>query len=129
MDAGSDPKNPKLTIVDRLLRADAKSKVHKFSENGKESTLTDLELQMKEIENGPVLTRFGDRAKSGLPVGVSAKTVVEEEKAKVIAHVEKFSEEFRTMDMTAEEVARAFESKRKQDPTLTAEKYLNIEAA
>jgi hypothetical protein len=123
MDRGADGKQP--TIVDRLLRADAHQKVHKFSEGGKTHALSELDLQMREIERRPVLVKFGERR-----VGTTKDaTAGDDEKAKVEGHYEQFAEEFAKGQTTKEDFLKAFESARKSNPKLTAEKFLNPKAA
>ena len=118
-----DPKSPRPTLVDRLLRADARQKVHKFSENGKTVELTELELQMREVESRPQLVRFGERSVKTGPGGAAGR---DGEKAKVKEHYERFSEDFRRMGTTEEELTKAFEAAQKRDPDLTAAKFLKL---
>ncbi len=48
-----------------------------------------------------------------------------DEEKKVEQYVEKFSEQFRGMKTSKEEIVTAFRHRRKNDPTLTAERFLN----
>ncbi len=65
IDHSDDPKtkqrvNPANTW-DRLMRADAVNRTFKFSDG--KPPVSELELQMAEIEAGPVLLKFGERMK------------------------------------------------------------------
>ena len=57
--AGKVLPSQKPAIIDRLTRADGKQVVRKFTEKGKATvSLTELDLQMAEIEKGPALLSF-----------------------------------------------------------------------
>jgi hypothetical protein len=122
LDSG-DPKNPRPTVIDRLFAANHSQKVHKFRENGKDVPCTELELQMKEIETGPVLKRYGE---SVIKSGSTTAAAGEEEKEKVKEHFEQFRERFERAGVTQEGYLKAFESQRKTNRELTAEKYTNM---
>jgi hypothetical protein len=62
VDHSDDPKtkarvNP-ANVFDRLMRADAVNRVFKFADR---PPMSELELQMAEIEAGPVVLKFGDQ--------------------------------------------------------------------
>lgn len=121
MDPG-DPKNPRPTLADRLMRADARTVVHKFREGGKEVALTELDLQMREIEARPVLQRFGERVKTG----DSKPGDVEEETGKVRRFAESnadFAKALEAAGRTPEEYVAAFAKAKKENPRLTAKQY------
>lgn len=116
-----DPKNPRPTLIDRLMRADARTTVHKFSENGKEVKLTELDLQMREIETRPQLVRFGERLKGG---GAMAGRGTDAEVEKVEAHFEQFREQFERHGTKREDLVSGFKAARDRNRDLKAEDYL-----
>lgn len=77
------------SVYRRLLRANANRAVEKFSENGKTVELTDLQAQMREIEERPSLfsERFSD------PVQRTGSK--DEEDGVLRTHYHKFSEDYR----------------------------------
>jgi hypothetical protein len=110
-------------VQSRLLRADAHAKVHKFGEGGKECVRTELDEQMAEIQNGPVLLKFGERK-----FGNGGNASADDGKAAVEAHYEAFAETYERMGTTKEEIVSAYEGARKMNPKLTAEKFLAAKA-
>lgn len=106
--------------VSRLLRADHRNKVQTFAD-GKSVEMTELELQMAELEKRPTLFRFGEK----LPTAFEDPKLADGEKAKVEAHYESFSEQFSQMGMTKEKFVQGFEAGRKRNPRLTAQDYVN----
>jgi hypothetical protein len=113
------------TLIDRLMRADARATVRKFSEKGKTLELTELDLQMREIEDRPVLLKYGERTRSS-GRGSAAETPADSEIAKVEAHYEQFSESFQKLSTTKDDFVKAFKSRQKSEPGFTAERFLNI---
>ena len=122
-----DPKAPRWTVIDRLFACDHANKVHKFREGGKDVSLTELELAMKEIETGPRLRKFGELLiKSSGTVGASD----DPEKDKVQRFAEsnaEFQTALRAMRKTPEEYVAEFEAAQKkakaQKKTLTATQF------
>lgn len=86
----------KEAMINRLMRADPHTKtVHKFSENGKvvSLTLSELEVQQREIERGPLLIKYGEKvvtSKAGAAAGATGSD--DPEVARVEMAFEKFSE-------------------------------------
>lgn len=127
LDTG-DPKAPRPTVVDRLMRADHRRKVHKFSERGSdgkptETELTELELQMKEIETGPALWKFGEKLKGPYTV----QTAETED----VAKVEKFHEEnaprFAGAGLSKEKLVDGWKKYKAANPEITTEKFLTAQ--
>lgn len=108
------------SIRKRLLRADSRTPVAKFSEGNKTIVATEYDLQVRELERRPTLfaERFAQPGKGGTAESEDAEV------AKVEAHFEMFSERFGKINTTREELVGAFKIKRKQDREMTAEKFL-----
>lgn len=111
----ADPAN----LRNRLMRADGKTVVEKFKEKGKTVELTELDLQMREIEKRPPF-KFSER----IPAG-KVQDSGDGEKDKVIAHYEQFAERFTKLGTSKEDMVKAFESSVKRRPGLTAEAFLS----
>ncbi len=112
-------KPPTGTTYHRLLRADARSKVVKFSDGDKTVEDTELAAQMAEIRRRR--SAFVERFKDA-PLGK------EHEDAHVEAIVQKFSEHeeaFRRMGQTEEKLVSAYKAERERNPKLTADQFLN----
>lgn len=103
---------------DRLMRADCKSVIHKFSEGGKTLELTEYDLQTRELEKQPTL--FSERFAS--PTSATGSDDVEV--AKVEQHYEMFAEQFDQLNTTKDEFVGAFTARRKRDRKFTAKQYL-----
>lgn len=115
-----DAKNPRPTILDRLLRADARTVVHKFSEGGKQVELSELDLQMREIERRPTLLRFNERqVKQALANGKQPDPAVEV----ITETVEKFSEYFPKGE-TTESMSKGYAAFKKHNPKASVEDFL-----
>lgn len=110
LDAG-DPKNPRPTLIDRLMRADARTAVEKFSEGGKQVALTELDLQMREIERRPVLVRFGEAVKAA-PGGFDSFA---EQRQRAEQFYESNREAFAKVGTTREEFLKTFEQASEAD--------------
>lgn len=109
----------KASIHARLMRADSKTCITKFKEkSGRIAELSELDLQMKEIEARPTL--FGERFKAPL-TGTQSEDA---EIAKVEEHFEQFSEGFNRVGTTREKLVAGFKAARKHTPNLTAAEYL-----
>ena len=106
-------------VHDRLMRAQT-AKVHKFSEKGKTLTLSDFDLQVRELEARP--SRFAEHFADP----PEARSGEDDEAAKVEAHFEAYSESFRKVGTTKEDLVGAFKARRKDDPKLTAERFLKV---
>jgi len=116
-----DRANP-ANIVDRLLRADAKTVVSKFRENGKDQIMTELDLQLREIEQRQPM-RFNENAVKGGESGkIGTSGNADQEVEKVRSHFEKYSEHFK--GYTEEKFVEGFLAAREYDPALTAEQFL-----
>lgn len=108
-------------IFEQLMRADAREKVVKFSERGKTLTLTEIEAQMKAIEQRP--TRFGELVKQPLTHRGGASGTDDEAEVEKVA---RFSETAHMRDAleaagkTPEEFVEEFRKARKERPRLTA---------
>lgn len=79
---------PDGSVYRRLMRASASKVVHKFSEGTKTVEVTDLQDQMREIEDRPTL--FGERYRDPKP---QPGTNADGEQI-VLAHFDKFSEDY-----------------------------------
>lgn len=125
----------KPNLYDRLMRADAVSVVHKFSEKGKLKELTELDLQMQELEARPAF-KFGERVKSGA-AGLAGKTVAadpnaisDDDEHKLGEFYESFAEKFPKRNSKGEafgakDLVAGYKAAKKYNPDLTPEEYLN----
>ena len=113
-----DPANP-ANIKDRLMRADSSAIVQKFKEGGQEVALTELDLQMKEIEGRKPFV-FGERFVQ--PLRKSGD--VDSEVQQIEDHFEIFSELFQKNGMTKERLVEGFKLEKKARPSLTAREYI-----
>lgn len=117
-----DSDNP-ANLFDRLMRADAKTVIRKFKENGKEQRLTELEMQMREIDQRPARA-FSEQVRSA-KYGKNGKKGEEEadiEVEKVEEAYDRFSENFK--GTSKQTFVDGFKIERKHHPQLTAEDYL-----
>lgn len=122
-----DPRDP-ANLRDRLLRADSRSVIASFTESAGgrkvKRNMTELDLQIREVEGRrPFL--FGEKVRSGQPGGGAADSESETEVQKVEDHWDSYSEQFTKMSTPKEELVGAYKTRRKQDPTLTAERFLD----
>jgi hypothetical protein len=110
-------------VYDRLMRADARAVVRKFTENGKEVGLTEFDLQVRELETLPTL--FAERMRSPVVAGEYEDAEVE----KVATNVRMYSEQYSANGHSVETVVTAFklerDAKKKEGQVFTAEKFLN----
>lgn len=113
-----DPANP-ANLKARLLRADSRSTVAKFSEKGKTVELTELDLQMREVDARPAF-KFGERIVATKP-GEAAE---DEQVAEIESHYEQFSEQFGRAGVTKDRFVSGFKAERKMNPKLTAADFL-----
>ena len=125
----------KPNLYDRLMRADAVAVVHKFSEKGKTKQLTELDLQMQELEARPAF-KFGERVKSSS--GAVAKgafaadpnAITDDEERKIGEFYESFAERFPRLNSKGErfgakDILAGYKAAKKHDPDLTPEQYLD----
>lgn len=117
-----DQTNP-ANLRDRLMRADAITPVRTFSERGKKVELTELDLQMKEIDNRKPFT-FSERMKAG-KAGTNHLEAADHETAELEAHYEMFSEQFSKQGTTKEAMIKAFKGEKSMRPQLTVDEFLN----
>ena len=71
-------------LTAQLMRADAVNKVVKFGDGDKAETLTELDAQMRTIESGPIILKFGDK----MPLSPEAANRFLEARQRVKARVE-----------------------------------------
>ncbi len=95
------------------------NKVHKFTENGKEVTATARGLALQQLKDRPskFAEHFADPSQASAPA--------DPEKAKVEQHWNSFSESF-GKHTPKTEFLTAFDNARKIDPTVTADRFLNL---
>lgn len=110
------------TVRERLYRADSKTVVKKFKEGKKEVTLTELDLQMREIDRRKAFA-FGERMKAA-PKADGTVEADDDEIRKVEDHYEQFRENFRTHGLTKEKLVTGFKQARQINPETTADKFL-----
>jgi hypothetical protein len=110
--AEKDGERQDLLALDRTV-------IHRFSEGGKTIQESMFDRRVRRLRARPSMfgERFRDPANSG--------TGAQGEKAKVEAHYETYSEQFAKYGTSKEDLVGAFESRRKQDPGLTAERFLS----
>lgn len=111
-------------LYDRLMRADAVRTVRRFREGKKEAALTELDLQMREIEQRPVrafseLVKKGGGFRGGKPGSVEADAEVE----KIEDAFDRFSESF-PRGINKETLVEGFKAEKKVHPDLMAEDFL-----
>jgi hypothetical protein len=106
--------NPIPNLLDRLQRADARQSIHTFKEGTKEVPMTELDLQMAEIEARPPL-RFAERLRQSADRS-------HDDNARVAAHYDQFSEDFRKAGITREKYLATFERNRDQ---VSADAYIH----
>lgn len=107
-------------VYERLIRADSRSVVCKFTEKGQKVEATELDMQMREIDARPTL--FREKFKDPQ----TQTTSEDAEVAKVESHYESFREAFAATNTKKEELVSAFKAKRKRDESLTADRFLNV---
>lgn len=120
-----DESNP-ASIKARLYRADCVTPVIKHAEKGgkggkggKVKPLTELDLQMAEIDRRPAF-KFAERFKDPL----SSKKGEDAETSKIEEHFEAYSEQFGKVGMTKEKLLAGFKAERSRNVKLTAEEFL-----
>lgn len=114
-------------VKSRLYRADAINKVVLFSEGGKQTKITELADQMKEIEAGPVVMKFGEKVKTHAGKPVEAGDDHDEEVVKFSELIEEKNQQFGGELFTPKEIKdsiEAFKKVRKANPKVTAESAL-----
>ena len=114
-----DPADP-CSVRARLYRADGKAVVLTFAEKGQDVPLTELDLQMREIDKNPAF-RFGERFRQP----AKARGEGDGEAQKIEAHFEQFAEQFGRQNVSKDSLVSGFEAARKRRPQLTADQYLN----
>jgi hypothetical protein len=105
-------------LFDRLLRADSKAIVHKYRDKGKDVCLTELDLQMQEIDARQPRT-FAEKVKSPSKADAEDTDVAEIED-----HYEAFSESFRAVGTSKESLIKGFQAAKKHNAELTAREFL-----
>ena len=114
-----DESNPKVpSIKQRLYNADARNVVHKYSENGKEVAMTQLDFVLEAIRSRKPET-FADKVP-----GASFKVSEDAEIAKIEANYDKFSETYQKHGTTKESMVKAFKARRQGKPDLTADEFI-----
>ena len=115
-------------VFDRLMRTDASQVVHSYRDKGKEIALTAFDLAKQEIERRRPFA-FSERVKSGTG-GASGTGTADDnsdgEVAKVEAHYERFSENFKKLGTKKDGLVAGFKAARKADEELTAEEFLGV---
>jgi antitoxin component of RelBE/YafQ-DinJ toxin-antitoxin module len=114
-------------VKSRLYRADAINKVVLFSEGGKQTKITELADQMKEIEAGPVVMKFGEKVKTHGGKPVDPGDDHDEEVVKFSELIEEKNQQFGGELFTPKEIKdsiEAFKKVRKANPKVTAESAL-----
>ncbi len=107
-------------VFDRLMRADSRVVVQKYAEkDGKEIELTEFDLQLREIDS-KVPMQFGERFRD--PAEALSKE--EGEARKVEQHYDQYAERFTAVEVTKENLLKAFKARQAKDKSLTAEKFL-----
>lgn len=116
-----DESNQKVpSLRQQMYFADAKTVVHKYTENGKEVGMTQLDMLMESVRARKPET-FSEK------IPASGKPLPEDgEIAKIGAHFEQFSESFLGLGQTKEKLVEGFKVRRKMNPTVTAEEYLSV---
>lgn len=116
---GRLPPAQRESVRQRLLRADCKAVVGKFSEDGRDVPATEFELQVRELERAPSL--FSEKFRSG---GGSTQAEQDDESAQVEEHYECFSERFEQYGVKKEDYVGAFRAARKAQKGLTANEFI-----
>jgi len=116
-----DPKGKVQNVWTELMRADSENVVLTFSEKGKAVGMTELDLKMKAIREGPKLARYAERA----GVGKNGNGQSDEELAKVqrFSETPRFSQVLEVAGKTPTEYVEGFKKAKEQNPRLTAEMY------
>ena len=115
-----DRKNP-LNTVDELLRLNREQKVHKFSEGGKQTMLSDLELRMKAIEAGPVVWKNSELAASNNGGALNSDGT-----DPAHARIERFCEEKGIKESVRKEMIEGWEAMKKAVPNADVVDYLTV---
>ncbi len=116
--AGKLPPARKESVRAQLMTANT-SDVIKFSEGGQEVALSSFDLAVKNLEAMPSM--FGERIRPGIE-----QTSEDLEVDKVGQHWEMYAETFTNIGTPKAELVDAFKHRRKQDRTLTADRFLNV---
>jgi hypothetical protein len=107
-------------VAKRLYRANSSTPVETFTEKGKKVSLTEFDLQVREIEAREPF-RFGERVKTG-----GAPDAEDEEAAKVASHFDMHREQFEKFGETKEGLVNAFKLERKaKKGNLTADEFIH----
>ena len=109
-----------------LLLSLSTAKVVKFSDGGKETTTSQLDLALRELRSGPVLVRFSERLKATGGKGAGKDGGRQEDDAEVAAvraNYQAYSEQFAGANLSEDDLVNAFEFQRKTRPGLTAEQF------
>lgn len=123
---GRLPPAERPAVLSRLMRADPKTVVEKFSEvkGGKKvvTEATEFDLQVRELEARPRF--FHERARSGERGTAGGAREEDAEAEKVGQHYEMFKEDF-PRGVTREGLVEGFKAAKKHDAGLTAQQFLN----
>ncbi len=112
--------NPRFrTLTERLMAMDDTVVVERFSEGGKEVTLTQLGMEMEAIKARPSQS-YGSKTRGATESGGPDMDL-----AKVELHYAAHAEKFAEYNTSKEEFVGGFIANRKYDPKITAEQYLN----
>lgn len=115
-----DTENNPANLFDRLMRADASTPVRKFREGKKDVSLTELDLQMREIDARPA-RMFSEKVKAGKAGNGSADDDIEVEK--VSEAFDRFSEVF-PKGTKKEDLIAGYKAEKKHHPEVTAADFL-----
>ncbi len=115
-----DTDNP-ANLYDRLMRADASRTIRKFREGKKDVALTELDLQMREIDARPA-RMFSEQVR-GAKAGKAGAQEPDLEVEKVEEAFERFSEKF-PRGTTKQTIVDGFKIEKKYTPDLTAADFL-----
>lgn len=114
------------SVRQRLMRADTRTHVAKFSEQGKRDVLlTEFDCQVRELERMPTL--FSERFSQGDGKGGNKQEAEDAQIAKIEDHFEAFSESFRSVPGSSKEkLVEGYKAARKSRPGITADEFLNL---
>jgi hypothetical protein len=102
-----DRPNGKPNLVDLLMTLDGKTPVFKFTENGKEVSLTALDQQMAMIDARQI-TKLGEKVKNPNDTNKSAEE--SEEMAQIEKFYEEHQEDMKTLNYTKEEWLKVYKA-------------------
>jgi hypothetical protein len=109
----------KPSLLRRLLRADSRRAVEKFTEKGRTVELTELDLQMREIEARPTL--FGERFRD--PAAARGAPDAEAAKVERFSESPRFAEALKACGKKPADFVNEFKELQKKRPDITAVEY------